>query len=129
MYTVTLMNRLMSFIGLADEEIDETPSFAPAKSKGNNVVSLHTHKNIRLILFEPHLFDDTQEIADNLKGHRPVLVNLKSLDQEQGSKVIDFLSGTVYALGGSIRKVGVHIFVCAPPNVDIQGSISEVFHE
>ena len=99
-------------------------------SKGkNNIVSLHTQKNIRIVLFEPSSYEDSQEIADNLKSHRPVVVNLQLVRRDQAMRIVDFLSGTVYALGGSIQKLGPHIFICAPANVDIQGTITEMLEE
>jgi cell division inhibitor SepF len=114
-----------------DEEQFEDPELerdTNAKGK-SNIVSLHTQKNIRLILIEPRVFEETQEIADNLKSHRPVVVNLHRVRRDQAKRVIDFLSGTVYALGGSIQRVGDHIFICTPANVDVQGTITEIMHD
>lgn len=128
----TFMNKIMGFFGMNDddhyEEEDDQMDAVIQKGK-NNVVSLHTQKNIRLVLFEPRSYDDSQEIADNLKSHRPVVVNLQLVRRDQAMRIVDFLSGTVYALGGSIQKVGPHIFICAPANVDIQGSITEMLEE
>ena len=128
------MGRFMNFFGMNDddeqfEEIDldrEQNNNAKGKS---NIVSLHTQKNIRLILIEPRVFEETQEIADNLKSHRPVVVNLHRVRRDQAKRVIDFLSGTVYALGGSIQRVGDHIFICTPANVDVQGTITEIMND
>ncbi|MEN9405772.1 MAG: hypothetical protein RLZ12_56 [Bacillota bacterium] len=117
------MQKLLSFIGVVEEE-ELGPDFAATKGN-NNIVALHTHKNIKMILCEPRHFEHAQEVADHLKGHRPVLINLQAITRENGVKVLDFLSGTVYAIGGTLQKVGPHIFVCAPPNVDIQGTVSD----
>lgn len=128
----TLMNKIMGFFGVNDDdhyEEEEEQMDAVIPRGKNNVVSLHTQKNIRLVLFEPRSYDDSQEIADNLKSHRPVVVNLQLVRRDQAMRIVDFLSGTVYALGGSIQKVGPHIFICAPANVDIHGSITEMLEE
>ena len=61
--------------------------------------------------------------------NRPVVINLQRVRKEQAIRIIDFLSGTVYALGGSIHKLGSHIFMCTPANVDIQGTISDMLAE
>jgi cell division inhibitor SepF len=128
------MGRFMNFFGMNDDDeqfedvdLDREPS-NNAKGK-SNIVSLHTQKNIRLILIEPRVFEETQEIADNLKSHRPVVVNLHRVRRDQAKRVIDFLSGTVYALGGSIQRVGDHIFICTPANVDVQGTITEIMND
>lgn len=131
----TLMNRIMGFFGMSEEddhyeEEEEYEMEAPLPNKGKSkIVSLHTQKNIRLILFEPRSYEDSQEIADNLKSHRPVVVNLQLVRRDQAIRIVDFLSGTVYALGGSIQKLGSHIFICAPANVDVQGTITEMLQE
>lgn len=130
---MTLMDRIMGFFGVTeedeyDEELENDISSAPAKGK-SNIVSLHTQKNIRLVLFEPRTFEETQEIADNLKSHRPVVVNLQRVRRDVGMKIVDFLSGTVYALGGNIQKLGPQIFICTPANVDIQGTITEILQD
>ncbi len=127
----TWMNRIMGFFGMNDDHYEEEDDqMDPVVSKGkSNIVSLHTQKSIRLVLFEPRSYEDSQEIADNLKSHRPVVVNLQLVRRDQAMRIVDFLSGTVYALGGSIQKVGPHIFICAPANVDIQGTITEMLEE
>lgn len=127
----TWMNRIMGFFGVGDDEqYEEEEQMDSVAAKGkSNIVSLHTQKSIRLVLFEPRSYDDSQEIADNLKSHRPVVVNLQLVRRDQAIRIVDFLSGTVYALGGSIQKLGPHIFICAPANVDIQGTITEMLEE
>jgi cell division inhibitor SepF len=56
-------------------------------------------------------------------------VNLQSIQKDQAKRIVDFLSGTVYAIGGDIQKIGVSIFLCTPDNVDVSGSISELISE
>lgn len=115
---------------LYEEETKEQDESAPSVQKGrSNIVSLHTQKNIRLVLFEPKTYEESPEIADHLKSHRPVVVNLQLVRRDQGIRIIDFLSGTVYALGGNIQKLGNNIFICTPANVDIQGTITDFLRE
>lgn len=75
--------------------------------------------SVKVIVVEPFSFDDAQHIADHLKNHKPVVINFENTDQEVARRMIDFISGTVYALAGSIKKVGNHIFLCTPSNVDV----------
>ncbi|MET3208819.1 UNVERIFIED_CONTAM: cell division inhibitor SepF [Paenibacillus sp. PvR008] len=136
-----VMNKFMNFLGLQEEEevVErevmntpedqeiETPSFDKRKNqKGNNVVSIHSQKNVKVVLFEPRSYDEAQEIADHIRSHRTVVVNLQRIRKDQALRIIDFLSGTVYALGGGISKVGNNIFLCTPDTVEIQGSITEI---
>jgi cell division inhibitor SepF len=68
---------------------------------------------------QPENFDDAQEICEHLKNKKPVVINLEDLDKEFGQRILDFLSGGVCSLDGSIQKVSNGIFVIAPNNVDI----------
>lgn len=131
---MTLMDRIMGFFGvnddeLYDEEVEGENESASSNKGRSNIVSLHTQKNIRMVLFEPRTYEESPEIADHLKSHRPVVVNLQLVRRDQGLRIIDFLSGTVYALGGSIQKLGNNIFICTPANVDIQGTITDILSE
>ncbi len=131
---MTLMDRIMGFFGvnddeLYDEEVEEENESASSQKGRSNIVSLHTQKNIRMVLFEPRTYEESPEIADHLKSHRPVVVNLQLVRRDQGLRIIDFLSGTVYALGGNIQKLGNNIFICTPANVDIQGNITDILNE
>lgn len=74
---------------------------------------------------EPRVYADAQEIADHLKNRRAVVVNLQSMPHDQAKRIVDFLSGTVYAIAGDIQRVGSNIFLCTPDNVEVSGKISE----
>jgi cell division inhibitor SepF len=139
---MSVMNKIKGFFGLEEEYVEEIveeeraeEEFYPKRNgstRSSNVVPLHAARDregIRLMLFEPRSYSDAQDIADNLRHRRPVVVNLQRVEKDQAKRIVDFLSGTVYALNGDIQKVGEHIFVCTPENVDIQGTISSVVEE
>lgn len=111
-----------------EQEI-EAPTFEARKAKTSNVVSIHSQKGSKVVLFEPRSYDEAQEIADHLRSRRSVVINLQRVRTDQALRIIDFLSGTVYALSGNISKLGSNIFLCVPENVEIQGSIAEMFAE
>ena len=79
----------------------------------------------KMILLEPRAYSESQQIADHLKHRNSVVVNLKRVTSDQAKRIIDFLSGCIYAIGGTMQKVGVGIYLCAPKNVNVQGKISE----
>ena len=140
---MSVMNKFMSFLGLqeqeevvereqlpVEEEEVETPSIETRRNtRTNNVVSIHSQKNVKVILHDPHSYDEAQAIADHLRAHRTVVVNLQRVRSDQALRIIDFLSGTVYALNGGISKIGHNIFLCTPDTVEIQGAISELLSE
>ncbi|PRO65309.1 cell division protein SepF [Alkalicoccus urumqiensis] len=121
---------------VAVEEEAGEQEFSPALSKKKkdkpNVVSLSAvsqGQSSKVILLEPHSYDEVQEIADHLKDRKAVVINLQRIPKEQAKRIVDFLSGTVYAISGDIQKLGEHIFLCTPDNVDVSGSISEMLQE
>ena len=79
----------------------------------------------KMVLVEPRAFSESQQIADHLKKRNTVVVNLKRVTSDQAKRIVDFLSGTIYALGGDLQKIGGGIFLCTPNNVNIQGKITE----
>ena len=79
----------------------------------------------KMILLEPRAFSESQQIADHLKNRNTVVVNMKRVTAEQAKRIIDFLSGTVYAIGGDLQKIGGGIFLCTPKNVNVEGSITD----
>ena len=93
----------------------------------NNIVSIQaamSSKGSKVVLVEPRIYAEAQDIAEHLKNKRATIVNLQRIDREQGVRIVDFLSGTVYALGGDIQRIGKDIFLCTPDNVEVSGEIS-----
>lgn len=114
------------------EERKNRMNNTPTKSNSKNVVTMNqsaqgysTYESSKMCLFEPRVFSDTQDIADELKNRRATLVNLQRIDKVSAKRIIDFLSGTVYAIGGDIQRVGTDIFLCTPDNVEVAGSITD----
>ena len=79
----------------------------------------------KMILLEPRAYSEAQQIADHLKKRTTVVVNLKRVTADQAKRIMDFLSGTIYAIRGNIQKIGNGIFLCTPNNIDVQGKITD----
>lgn len=111
------------------EEDEEVGSLSGAQDE--NVVSLTALQQAasKVVLCEPRSYNEAQDIADHVINRRSVVVNLQLLDHDKAKRIIDFLSGTVYALNGDIQKLGSQTFLCTPDNVDVSGSISETFQD
>ncbi|GAX90991.1 cell division protein SepF [Effusibacillus lacus] len=134
-----MWNKMMQFLGLMDETANtdkrqdktqemESASDVISMQRKAAVVSLHTQKQVRLMLCEPQSFEEAQMIADHLRARRTVVLNLHKAQFDHALRIIDFLSGTIYALGGRMEKIGHQIFLCAPDNVDVQGAISDLLN-
>ena len=79
----------------------------------------------KMILLEPRAYSESQQIADHLKKRNTVVVNLKRVTPEQAKRIVDFLSGTLYAIGGDLQKLGSGIFLCTPKNINVQGKMTD----
>ena len=84
-----------------------------------------SNEGSKLILLEPRAYSESQQIADHLKDRNAVVVNLKRVTPDQGKRIVDFLSGTLYAIGGDLQKLGGGIFLCTPNNVNVEGKITD----
>ena len=90
--------------------------FHSAASARENVVN---SIKMKVIVIEPKTFDDAQQVANNLREKKPVVINFEKTEAEDAKRIIDFISGTTYALNGEIKKVGHNVFLCAPSNVNV----------
>jgi len=102
---------------------DDTDSFDGGK--GNKVVKIHTTAQLKLVVMQPETFEDARDIANHLKSKKPVVMNLESVDRDVARRIVDFLSGAVFALDGNIQKVSNGIFLIAPYNVGIMGDFKD----
>ena len=79
----------------------------------------------KTILVEPRAFSEAQQIADYLKAKNQVVVNFKRVTTDVSKRIMDFLNGIIYAIDGTMQKLGPGIVLCAPKGYDIEGNISE----
>ena len=91
----------------------------------NTTVGGIVKKDNTMILLEPRAYSESQQIADYLKGNSSVVVNLRRVTPDQAKRIVDFLSGTIYAIGGDLQKLGGGIFLCTPNTVNVEGKITD----
>ncbi|WP_456085606.1 cell division protein SepF [Lentibacillus cibarius] len=115
----------------ADNDMPDARSGFEQKRSGENVVNLTSiqQQSSKVVLYEPRNYNEAQEIADNVVNRRAVVINLHRVDHQQAKRIVDFLSGTVYAVNGDIQKLGSGTFLCTPENVDVSGSITNTLTE
>lgn len=84
-----------------------------------------SNKSSQMIVFEPRSYAESQGIADHLKSGRGCIINLHRVSKDQAKRIIDFLSGVVYAIEGEVQKIGTNVFLCTPSNFGVYGEISD----
>lgn len=118
-----LLDGFWNWLGVqteVEEHVMELPAGQDYDNKiSNNVVSIHTNKNLKVVVCEPERFEEVQALADHLKSRKQVILNFENTNPEVSQKIIDFISGAVYALDGQSQQLGRHIFLFAPSNVEV----------
>ena len=117
-------DKLKKMLGDNDTEetyVDEESFYTIEENKERQVKETN---NNQMILVEPRAYSESQTIADHLKSKNTVVVNLKRVTDAQARRIIDFLTGTLYAIGGDLQEIGEGIYLCTPKNVTVQGKIS-----
>lgn len=104
------------------EQEEDTPSISEYERRKSKVNHLPT--DTKMVLFEPRSFDESEEIAKRLKENKAAVVNLHKLQRDYAQRTIDFLTGVIFALDGSIQKIGHNVILCTPRSVAVHGEIS-----
>ena len=112
------LKKILSGSDLASEDEYSTLSVEEANKE-------EAGEGSKMILLEPRAYSESQQIADYLKKRNTVVVNLKRVTPDQGKRIIDFVSGCLYAIGGGMQKLGDGIFLCTPKNINVQGKMTE----
>ncbi len=140
----TFFNKFLDYIGLEETEVDESElledeadvmphednivNINRARERGGKVVSMPSQAaQMKMIVYQPMSYEDTQNIIDNLKSRKPVIVNMEELEIDCAQRILDFMAGAIYALSGTIHKISRGIFVVAPNNIDVVGNDDENF--
>jgi cell division inhibitor SepF len=143
-------NKLGSFFDMSDDEDEEyaaqedqeftqpadgneapaaaqgAPSSKPAYRNNSNVVSMSkpAAKGAKIELYEPRIYSDAKEVGRNLLDNTAVLVNFTHLEASDAKRIVDFLTGLVFAINGDIKRVGDQIFLVTPANFEVSGALA-----
>ena len=118
-------DKLKKLIGNDDSDVEEIKEEEYYKVSREEYTDENGVAGSKMMLLEPRAYSESQQIADYLKERNAVVVNLKRVTPDQAKRIVDFLSGTLYAIGGDLQKLGGGIFLCTPNNVNVEGEISD----
>ena len=100
-----------------------TPASAPSTGFSGTVLGRSASNKQEVVLFRPGSFNDTSKAADDLRSRKAVIVNMENVDKAMARRVVDFLSGCVYALDGDVKKIAQSAYLFCPHNMDIVGDL------
>ena len=115
-----------------DEEVSESRSSRREERSSSKVTPMRpssrtrgTSAGMEVVVVKPTTVDDAREITDTLLANKIVNLNLEGLDVAIAQRIIDFTSGSTYAMGGNLQKISHYIFLVTPRSVDISGDVPE----
>lgn len=130
-----VMNKVMGFLGMAEEAVDEVQeveneddnmdieSLMSANKKQSKIVNIHTASSAKVVIIKPDDFDEATTISDNLKSRKIVVVNTTGLEPKTGQRLLDFIGGACYALGGELQQIEKGVYIISPSNVEVDNAL------
>lgn len=125
---MSIKDKLKDFISPDDDELyldeEEVESISSKYEEPRSKTAANAHIEAKMVLFEPRSYEEAQEVAIRLKEQKACVINLHRLPHDYAQRTIDFLTGVIFALDGSIQKIGPNIILCAPKSIGVGGSIN-----
>ena len=135
-------DKLGRFFGISNDDEDELEKeeYATSNKDDNenlplnsvsrdNVVSIKSGLNSaksKIVLYEPRVYSDAKDVAQNLLNNKAVVINFSRMEDSSARRIVDFITGTVYALNGEIQRIGDKFFLATPPKFGTDGKISDL---
>ncbi len=109
-----------------DESVSELrkdrPSSRAERTISDKIVPIRTtSRGLEVCIMKPSSFEDSQDICDMLLTDRATVVNLEGFDSDEAQRIMDFISGCIYAINGKLHQISKYIFIFSPDSIDISG--------
>lgn len=118
-----------------DNDVEETPvktsfseDYAPKKEAPRAAVKppvSSARSQVNMVIIKSSDYSDARTVADHILGNRAVLLNLENCNKDMAQRILDFLSGVVYAQGGDLQRVAHSTYAVTPRNVGLQGELND----
>ena len=121
-------SRRTSPFASAEREPEPAPAASASAGTGfsGHVMNMNSGNKQEVVLFHAKAFDDAAKAADELRKRRAVILNMENVDKSLTRRVVDFLSGSVYALDGRVKKVAQSTYLFCPHNMDVTGDLENL---
>ena len=108
---------------LGEEEYEEEED-RKLFGKKSKILTMPQNQSVKMVISQPTTFEQSEEICSFLKEKKSVIVNLEYVNKDVARRIVDFISGGVYALNGHIQKISNSIFLIAPVNYEITNEMA-----
>lgn len=136
-----VLNKMMGFLGLEDdleEDLEETEEreekkavndisqvepIIPSSKRQNKVVSIHTTIAAKVRIVKPTNYEEAADICDELKNRKIVVINTTGLEPRTAQRLLDFMGGASYALGGDLEEIERGVYILSPATVEVSSDL------
>lgn len=136
-----MINKMMGFLGLEedveieerDEQEEQTKDTenkevesiftSNKKQSTSKVVNIHSAASAKVVIIKPNDYEEAANISDNLRNRKIVVVNTTSLEPRIAQRLLDFIGGACYALGGELQQVEKGVYILSPSNVEVSNDL------
>ncbi len=131
-----VLNKVMGFLGLEEEtsefeEIEyleeenelEQPIYSSQKKQQGKVVNIHTAVAAKVMIIKPRDYEEATYICDNLKNRKIIVVNSSEMEPKVAQRMLDFMGGASYALGGDLQEIEKGVYMLSPSNVEVTNEL------
>lgn len=135
---MSILKRFSNLLENEEDEIYEQLENNETQKKESELTKVQSNKSSKkvgisqgmarkgdVVLVEPLVFEDSKDILDDIKANKVVILNLTKLDLETSDRLLDFISGGIYAMNAKLKTIGDEIYLCVPYGVDVEGEFSE----
>ena len=137
-----MLNKFLNMLGFGEEDEDDDDEIIPmprakqstggsssmpalSAAKKGKIININPTVQLAVVVVQPESFEDSRDIADNLKKRNAIVINLEDIERDEARRIVDFLSGASYSLDCNIQKVSNNIFLITPYNVGIMGDFKD----
>ena len=132
-----VLNKVMGFLGLEEENSDideveyleeeeekqiEQPVFSTSKKQGK-VVNIHTVVAAKVMIIKPKDYEEAADICDELKNRKIIVINTTGLEPRIAQRLLDFMGGASFALGGELQEIEKNVYMLSPLNVEVTNEL------
>ena len=113
-----------------DDFDEDDKKIRPIKTNSKVVTPMRPSKKsesgMEVCVIKPITVEDAREITETLLMDRTVVLNVEGLDVDIAQRIIDFTSGSCFAINGNLQKISNYIFIITPPSVDVSGDFANI---
>lgn len=133
-----VINKMMGFLGLEDDleeieeekeekkavnDITEVEPIMSSSKRQNKVVSIHTTISAKVKIVKPASYEEAADICDELKNRKIVVINTTGLEPRIAQRLLDFMGGASYALGGDLEEIERGVYILSPATVEVSSDL------